>query len=264
MAKSDRLLTCGIYEKISKSIPNGKKQYKRIRKKIEEILKIENPENIFYDEDYKPIDKNLVELTTQNAKLCKQMNWYRLKEIFKNQKLKIFETLKIKNQVMKNRGYTYIVDALNCISTQPSLILRLFEKLKISDEGIYSVWLNINGSWTCTIIDDFVPIYTNHKGKNQIFFSAPNQKNREIWYCLIEKALAKAYGGYQNMLSGVENYAMRDLTGAPHTMFKSLRKGYLLSGIPRSTTKNEKLRNQNLKIANKNYYLDHGLYSGHN
>jgi hypothetical protein len=46
-------------------------------------------------------------------------------------------------------------------------------------------------------------------------FTSPNHEKREIWLLLLEKALAKAYGGYQRLYNGNETYILRDLTGAP-------------------------------------------------
>jgi calpain-15 len=121
-------------------------------------------------------------------------------------------------------------------------------------------------------------------------FSSPNHDKREIWLLLLEKALAKAYGGYHKLYSGNETYILRDLTGAPviahqivnipdqqqinqrelqymaqtwKKLQRSLSKGYLIYFVPRKPTKEEAQRNNDLKIFNKKDYLGKGIYCSH-
>lgn len=286
LAQKHRLKSVGIFEKVSKTTCTGKKKWKKAKRFIQQVL---DEFSEYKDPDYPPEDQNLTSLLEQNSKLAKFMAWYRIDSFLKDKYL-IFHDIKIRHQVMRNRGYTYLIDALNVLSLQPGAVIRLFEKKKICNTGIYSVWLNIDGVWTQNIIDDFIPIYDDHFGKTKIFFSTPNPVFKEIWYCLLEKAMAKAYGGYKKLFHGFENYAMRDLTGAPHSIYdvpyvcpergisqrevdymneawekiyKLIKKGYLLSAVPRVPTQSENLQKKNLKIPNKKYYLSKGIYSGH-
>lgn len=286
LAKKHSLESCGIFEKVSKTTVTGKKKWKKAKRFVQQVL---DEFSEFKDPDYQPEDQNLSTLLQQNAKLAKFMAWYRI-DSFLKEKYLVFHDIKIRNQVMRNRGYTYLIDALNVLSLQPGAVIRLFEKKKVCKQGIYSLWLNIDGVWTQNIVDDYIPIYDDHYGKTKIFFSTPNPVHKEIWYCLLEKALAKAFGGYRNLFHGFENYAVRDLTGAPHSMhdipyispdkqikqrevdhmndiweklFKSVKKGYLLSVVPRVPTNKESIRNRDLQIPNKKYYLSEGIYSGH-
>lgn len=285
--QKEQMITCGVYEKISKVVVGAKKEWRKNKRFIEEQL---DEISEYKDTEYPPDNSNLVSLTEQNSKIAKYFAWYRIHAFFEK-KYTIFNEIKLKNQIIRNRGYVYLIDALNTLSAQPGLVLRLFERKKSTREGIYAVWVNIDGRWQQEIIDDHVPIVSDHDGKNQFFFTNPNPKDKEMWYMLLEKAMAKAYGGYKNLFNGFENYAVRDLTGAPHMIYdippvpigraikqreadhmndfweiiyKGLKKGYIMSMVPRLPTQTEKIANRNLKIPNKNYYLSNGLYSGHN
>ena len=257
IALTHNLLTCAVYQKLSKVVPEGKKQSKSNRMLMEEI--IDNVEE-FKDLDFFPKDSTLISLIKNNTERVKIMAWYRLHSVFQNEKYHLFNELKINSQTMNNKAFAYIVDAMNTLSTQPGLVMRLFEKNKICREGVYAIWLNINGLWKQYLIDDFVPIFKDHEENTQFFFSAPSLDQKEIWFCLLEKALAKAYNGYDKLSDGFENYVVRDFTGAPCSIYDIppirrnrpmterqvasmnifwgkiyafLKKGYLMSAAPR-------------------------------
>lgn len=115
-------------------------------------------------------------------------------------------------------GYSYIIDALNTLSSQPGLVVRLFESTQKNPQGFYQIWLNICGEWKEVLIDDHIPIFCNKdKTKAQFYFTNPSSdpQNREIWYLLLEKALAKVFGSYKGLYAGSEANLLRCLTGAP-------------------------------------------------
>ena len=96
----------------------------------------------------------------------------------------------------------------------PSLIKRLFDFDECNSYGIHSVWLHINGIWTRFILDEYFPV--TQKGRNsKLAFSKTEQK--ELWVILLEKAYAKAYGSYWDIIGGDPVHALRDLTGAPYS-----------------------------------------------
>lgn len=82
--------------------------------------------------------------------------------------------------------------------------------------GFYGVWLCINGVWELMTIDGWVVI--KKQTENRLAFS--QSVNEELWVPLIEKAYAKAYGNYSNIVSGQPSEAIRDLTGAPGKVYK--------------------------------------------
>ena len=101
------------------------------------------------------------------------------------------------------------------------IITKLFHTDYKQENGVYSIWLNINGTWKNIVIDDFFPIRRgNWVGKlnsvNGILFGCRNEGN-ELWAMLLEKAYAKAYGSFMTIegKGGSPKDALRDLTGAP-------------------------------------------------
>ena len=131
----------------------------------------------------------------------------------------------MKNFVLKNEispddilqgrlGDCYFLCALSSLAEHPDLILRLFDWDLRVDNGIYSVWLNLNGQWRNYVVDDWFPCYLNRQMKTELAFSRTEQM--ELWVCVLEKVYAKAYGSYWDIVGGDPAVALRDLTGAPY------------------------------------------------
>jgi calpain-15 len=91
------------------------------------------------------------------------------------------------------------------------LVKRLFDIEESNHYGVYAIWLNINGTWREYVIDDYFPV--SRPGRP--CFAKPTEGQNEIWVMLLEKAYAKAYGGYYRLNLGRAGEALRDLTGAP-------------------------------------------------
>ncbi len=95
----------------------------------------------------------------------------------------------------------------------PGLIKRLFDFDSCNDYGIQSVWLHIDGVWNQIVLDEYFPSVNRGRGF-ELAFSKTDQK--ELWVLLLEKAYAKAYGSYWEIIGGDPVHALRDLTGAPY------------------------------------------------
>lgn len=67
----------------------------------------------------------------------------------------------------------------------------------------------LNGIWEEIVMDDLIPCtkYSKKPAFNR-------SKSNELWVILIEKAWAKAHGGYMNIAAGLTRETLRDLTGA--------------------------------------------------
>lgn len=110
-------------------------------------------------------------------------------------------------------GNCYFLCSLAALAEYPDLITRLFDFDDINDHGVQSVWLNLNGIWTQIILDEYFPSYFNGE-EHDLAFSKTEQA--ELWVILLEKAYAKAYGSYWEIIGGDPVHALRDLTGAPY------------------------------------------------
>ena len=107
--------------------------------------------------------------------------------------------------IIKNQN---IISIFAHLADFPKYIYKLFPDNKINDFGIYKVKLFLMGTWTTVFIDKFIPCFPMYF---PIYTYSPNV----IWPCLLEKAIAKTFGGYNNIkqLSFFELYQI--LTGLP-------------------------------------------------
>lgn len=118
------------------------------------------------------------------------------------------------NDIMQGAlGNCYFLCSLSSLAEYPDLITRLFDFDEVNPYGIHSVWLNLNGIWTQIVLDEYFPSYFNGV-ETDLAFSKTDQS--ELWVILLEKAYAKAYGSYWEIIGGDPVHALRDLTGAPY------------------------------------------------
>lgn len=76
--------------------------------------------------------------------------------------------------------------------------------------GCYAVELYLNGERTEIIIDDNVLVYGDTKE-----IACSSSSNNDVWVQLLEKAWAKANGGYDKIVFGLVSEVLRSITGAP-------------------------------------------------
>lgn len=106
-------------------------------------------------------------------------------------------------------GDCYFLSSMSAIAEHPKRIERLLLNKVSNEKGCYGIALNICGNWQEIWLDDFFP--TNSR---KIIFC--HTKSAELWAMLLEKAYAKAFGGYWNIgTGGFAEDALKDLTGAP-------------------------------------------------
>lgn len=138
------------------------------------------------------------------------MEWKRPEEIF-SENFHVFEGKINPNDVKQGLlGDCYFLASASAIAEHENRIKKLFLSRTITKTGCYCVALCINGIWEDIIVDDFFPCRLN---SNSPAFN--HTIHNEIWAMLLEKAWAKAHGGYMNIDSGVIGEALRDLSGAP-------------------------------------------------
>lgn len=251
---------------------------------------ISQTKKVYSDESFNASHKRLETLQEMFSQISTKMLWARLSTFFKNKEVYLFNDFSVSGQIMRSRGFTHIIDAISCIASQPGLVIRLFNITEFNKTGAYNIWLNINGVWTSFIVDDSIPVFISKLGKAHFFFSTPNAHKSEIWHCLLEKALAKAYKGYQNLFGGNVCSTLRDLTGSPTLAFDicylekgqiiseedlthmnkfwnkvliSLSKGFVMLLSPRPPQSSETAESEKEKIFNPKNHLKNGIYAGH-
>ena len=84
--------------------------------------------------------------------------------------------------------------------------------------GAFCVKFYSDGAEDIIIIDDYLPMLDGE------FYFARNSSEdeiKELWPCIIEKAYAKKYGSYSNIIGGFVSSTLAELTnGIPETMNK--------------------------------------------
>ena len=108
-----------------------------------------------------------------------------------------------KNNILIKKGLWqnyYFLEVIYSLLKYPSIIYKLFPTISRTRNGLYGVFLRINGIWKLIIIDDYIP-YLVDQQYNKIFsYSSINQSY--IWLILLEKAYTKLCGGYDNIQNG--------------------------------------------------------------
>ena len=58
------------------------------------------------------------------------------------------------------------------------------------------------------VVDDFLPV-----DEHNDYVFAKSEEENEIWPCILEKAYAKLYGGYENIVEGQCHRVFAELSG---------------------------------------------------
>ena len=120
----------------------------------------------------------------------------------------------IKCGLFKNKN---IINVFAHLADYPNLLSKLFVENTINTIGIYKIKLFFQNFWTDIYLDKFIPCFP-------CYFPLYTYSPSSLWPCLLEKALAKLYRGYDNLkyLSYFELYQV--LTGFPIINFKRIYK----------------------------------------
>lgn len=97
-----------------------------------------------------------------------------------------------------------------------ALIDRLFLTKQTSLTGAYAVRLFKNCQWETVVVDDHFPVLADPAAKATPCAGAAFAHSKdfeELWVPLLEKAVAKYYGGYAALERGYVHHALKDLTG---------------------------------------------------
>lgn len=143
-------------------------------------------------------------LTWANSSL----GWMRASNLMKDSKI-ILNGISPCDIHQGELGNCYFLSSVSALAEYPERVARLLLSQEGENKGCYAVALNINGSWKKIFIDDNFPV----RNKRLLF---GHSASSELWAMILEKAYAKAYGGYWNIgHGGVCTRALKDLTGAP-------------------------------------------------
>jgi calpain-15 len=153
-----------------------------------------NESSLYNDLTRKPSDW----LVTHN----KSIKWLRPADIKveKEERLRwsVFNNTKASDIQQGYIGDCWLLSPLSVLAENPTFLHRTIVN-KVSNDGYYQVRLCHNGEWKSVEIDDFFPCNFN----NSLLFSKAIRK--QLWVPLIEKALAKLNGCYENLIGGTNS-----------------------------------------------------------
>lgn len=190
--------------------------------KVPELTKICQARQLrFVDPEFKPQFQSLFKGSPDLAEryAWKELQWARALDVLGEEEFSLFNEITPQNIIQGHLENDFMLCALAALAERPALIRRLFDTDKPSPEGMYSVWLNIAGSWQQIVVDDFFPIEIHG---NACEFAFTRTREDEIWPLILEKAYAKAYGSYDLISGGDVMHTLRDFTGAPYEILENI------------------------------------------
>lgn len=113
-----------------------------------------------------------------------------------------------------NQGYLgncYLISSITGLALVEDRVRKLFGQSDISRGEGTAIRYCVNGTFETVLVDDHVPVDPSQQKMMKFCSSAKNC----FWPILLEKASAKVYGGYCNLIGSSAVYALKDLTGAP-------------------------------------------------
>lgn len=211
------------------------------------LMQVSNDESIpfdigyFIDVQFAPISQSLRNnIYDKETEHISNYTWRRAGDIYNittdnqlQKQLKLFDGISPEDINQGGLGDCWLCSSIACIAERPQLIQRLFITKNINSFGIYQIQLCRDGIWQSFVIDDFLPcditqnkpifIHSSHHQDNSNGSEKDiDNKNisHEIWVCMVEKAYAKSFGAYDQLISGLCRDALVDLTGFPVQSFR--------------------------------------------
>ena len=115
-----------------------------------------------------------------------------------------------------NQGYIgdcWVIASLSALAEKPSRIERIIENDYYSESGIYALNMYMLGVPFSMIIDDRMPM--KKVGDHYKTYFENVAPDGSVWGAIIEKAFAKYYGNYQNLMGGWMANSVSVLNGSP-------------------------------------------------
>lgn len=97
-------------------------------------------------------------------------------------------------------GDCWIVAAASCVAQTPKRIRKLFVTDDLNENGVYTVQLYSMGIPVTVTVDDYLPFMWENNAYKLRYAAASEDK--ALWMPILEKAAAKLYGNYEQLIGG--------------------------------------------------------------
>ena len=155
-------------------------------------------------------------LTDEDAIELRDCEWRRIEDQYPT----LFDNISPESVKQGNLGDCYFIISLIYASRHKDLVKLLFHPKSSLQYGVVLVYFWYLGEKIPVIVDTQVA-YENSESENP-FFSHPRTNEDSCWFVLVEKAYAKACGGYLQIERGHVSFGMHILFDFYSTYYASL------------------------------------------
>ena len=194
------------------------KSYKPYLNQNYEQLKQEclKSKTLFVDKEFPTNDSSLYRKTKPNVELT----WKRASELVKNPEF-IVNGIVPEDLDQGVLGDCWFIASVANIAAIPEYVNIVIPPDQSFEPGKYAGIFHFRfwqyGEWLDVVIDDSLPVGTK---SNQLVYCRNNKDKNEMFGPLIEKAYAKLFKCYENLISGQARDGTTDLTGGVQQHFK--------------------------------------------
>ena len=118
-------------------------------------------------------------------------------------------------------GDCWLLSGLATMATREDRLTKIFmnKDIRYPADGLVGIKVRVLNKPVFVTVDDFIPVIsTRSLGDVPIF--ARGSVDNDYWGALAEKAFAKLYGNYGQLVAGDTQEVWRMLTGSPTGVFK--------------------------------------------
>jgi len=163
-------------------------------------------DSLFEDTDF-PHDRRSL---GNGVRLGFEPSWIPARYVHPSQDMHLFDGIEPNDLLQGQLGDCWLVAAAASLAEFPNAVRKIFEYTpEITPDGNYSLKLfdHKTDKFIEVLVDEFIPC----NGEGKPVFAHPH--GNEIWVPLLEKAVAKLFGSYSNLIGGFAGTAFRTFTG---------------------------------------------------
>ena len=133
----------------------NKEPFKKIKKFNKIFENCSNSQKNYTDIKFKPNNNSIAINSFDNG-----IMWLRATHFLQNEKIKIMKNIGPEVIQQGSLGNCYFMSGLIVLSKENhKYIERLFKNNIENNNGLYNVWICLNGAWKLVILDDFFSMY---------------------------------------------------------------------------------------------------------